>query len=150
MGVRSGITPAILAIWEAEAKGSGEQSQPQLRHELKAGLGHIVDPVLAELSGGIWLCDWLWLAFLHSFNHKTIQGCSGTVRIRHKPPGFSFQMLINFFHKSLYWPRIFSQLAVGVGGWQSSPNFQGWQDCSTVKGACYASLVAKVWFLTVT
>lgn len=49
MGVRSGITPAILAIWEAEAGGSGVQSQPELRHELKAGLCHIVDPVLAEL-----------------------------------------------------------------------------------------------------
>lgn len=46
MGVRSGITPAILAIWEAEAAGSGDQTQPQLHPELKAGLGHIVDPVL--------------------------------------------------------------------------------------------------------
>lgn len=46
MGVRSGITPAILAIWEAEAGGSGAHSQPQLHPELKASLGHIVDPVL--------------------------------------------------------------------------------------------------------
>lgn len=49
MGVRSSITPAILAIWEAEAGRSGAQSQPELSHELKAGLGHRVDPVLAEL-----------------------------------------------------------------------------------------------------